>query len=218
MPYHITLPIHNDVCEKVINFLVSISLVCSFCSFILCLHWPFVGRNFSFRWFVSTSLKSASTCSAYRMQKKKLEKWHLYSGEKRHFCSHSLSVYIVSFNKLVIEQRWVYDLNRISFIQLMWTRTSSLEAINIFVLNFQLICDVAWLQDSTHIFVPSSQCIIHLHIAFNSNSIMNYFLTVFYSFKNTSTIFYFKILFEIAIKRCRVTFSHWNHRKMPNLS
>lgn len=124
----------------------------------------------------------------------------------------------ISLNKLVIEQRWVYDLNRISFIKLMWTRSSSLEAINIFVLNFQLICDVAWLQDSTHIFVPSSQCNIHHHIAFNSNSIMNYLLTIFYSFKNTSTIFYFKILFEIAIKRCRVTFSHWNHRKMPNLS
>lgn len=85
-------------------------------------------------------------------RKKKLEKWHLYSAEKRNFCSHSLSVYIVLLNKLVIEQRWVYDLNRISFIQLMWTRTSILEAINIFVLNFQLICDVAWLQDSTHSF------------------------------------------------------------------
>lgn len=216
MPYHITLPIHNDVCEKVINFLVSISLVCSFCSFILCLHWPFVGRNFSFRWFVSTSLKSVSTCSLLSIsnEEKKLEKWHLYSAEKRNLCSHSLSVYIVLLNKLVIEQRWVYDLNRISFIQLMWTRTSILEAINIFVLNFQLICDVAWLQDSTH----SLQCIIHHHIAFNSNSILNYLLTIFYTFENASTIFYFKILFEIAIKRCRVTFSHWNHRKMPNLS
>lgn len=151
-------------------------------------------------------------------EKKILEKWHLYSAEKRYFCSHSLSVYIVLLNKLVIEQRWVYDLNRISFIHLMWTRTSSLEAINIFVLNFQLIYDVAWLQDSTHIFVPSSQCIIHHHIAFNSNSMMDYLLMIFYSLMNTSTIFYFKILFEIAIKRCRVTFPHWNHRKIPNLS